>query len=248
MSKIACGLLGAFLAAGLYAQGPQFEVASMKALPPGEPGRQRTVDGAQLRYPGVNLLFLLREAYRLKSREQVDGPAWMRTQMYDIQAKLPANASQDQIPEMLQALLAERLKLSIHHEMRPLPNNVLLVGKKGLKMRRATEQDEDLDLKLDVPLVHLSGRGSMQQLIDQFNHGLGGPDPWVDMTGLSGLFEFKLEFDMSPDSRLAQGEEILSAPRLPQALEQQLGLRVEVRKAPTDIVLVDRVERFPTAN
>jgi uncharacterized protein (TIGR03435 family) len=99
-----------FLAAGLCAQGPQFEVATMKALPPGEPGRARTADDALLRYPSTSLLFLLREAYCLKRPEQIDGPAWMRRQMYDIEAKLTANASKDQIPEMLQALLAEQLE------------------------------------------------------------------------------------------------------------------------------------------
>jgi uncharacterized protein (TIGR03435 family) len=244
MRRLAC----IFLTAGLYAQTPQFEVASMKALPRGEPGRQRTADGAQLRYPSVSLLSLLREAYRLKTTQQVDGPEWMRTQMYAIQAKLPANSLSEQIPEMLQALLAERLRLSVHHESRPLPNNVLLVGRKGPKMRQATEKDEDLDLKLDVPLVSLTGRGSVQQLIDQLNHGLGGSDPWVDMTGLSGLFEIKLEYDMSRDSAAAQPDDALSLPKLPAALEQQLGLRVEVRKAPTDIVVVDRVEKIPVEN
>jgi uncharacterized protein (TIGR03435 family) len=244
MRKIAC----IFLAAGLYAQAPQFEVASMKLVPPGEPARQKTADGAQLHYPSTSLLFLLREAYRLRSAVQVDGPAWMRTQLYNIAAKLPPNATEDQIPEMLQALLADRLKLSVHHEKRPLPTNVLLVARKGPKMRQVMEQDEILELKLDVPLVHLSGRGSIQKLIEQLNHGLGGTNPWVDQTSLNGFFEIKLEFDMSPDLPRAQQEDVLSAPRLPQALEQQLGLRVEVRKEPADIVVVDRVEKVPVEN
>jgi len=237
-----------FLAAGLYAQAPEFEVASMKIVPPGEPALQRTADGALLRYPSTSLLFLLREAYRLKSAKQVDGPAWMRTQLYNIQAKLPQNSSQDQIPDMLKALLADRLKLSVHHETRPLPTNVLLIGKKGPKMRQVKEEDENLELRLEVPLVRLSGRGSIQKLIEQLNHALGGPDPWVNMTGLSGFFEIKLEFDMSPESQLVQRDDVVGVLKLPQALEQQLGLRVEVRKAPTDIVVVDRVERIPVAN
>jgi uncharacterized protein (TIGR03435 family) len=248
MRKLACIFVAAGLHVTLHAQTPQFEVASMKALPHGEPNRQRSADGAQLRYPSASLLSLLREAYRLKSAQQVDGPDWMRTQMYAIQAKLPANSSPDQIPEMLQALLAERLKLFVHHESRPLPNNLLLVGRKGPKMRPAAEKDENLDLKLDVPLVRLTGRGSIAQLIDQLNHGLGGSDPWVDLTGLSGFFEIKLEYDMSRDSAAAQPDDALSLPKLPAALEQQLGLRVEVRKAPTDIVVVDRVEKIPLVN
>jgi len=243
MRKLAC----IFLAFGLNSQTPQFEVASMKALPPGEPGRARSADGAQVHYPSTSLLFLLREAYRLKSREQVEGPDWMRTQMYDIEAKLPANASKNQIPEMLQALLTERLKLSVHHETRLLPANILLVARKGPKMRRVTDADDDLELKLDVPMVRLSGKGSIAQLIDQLNHGLGGSDPWVDMTGLTGFFEIKLEYDMSPDSA-AQREDSVGAPKLAQALDEQLGLRVEVRKAPTDIVVVDRAEKIPVAN
>ena len=236
------------LAAGLYGQAPHFEVASMKALPPGEPGRQRSADGAQVHYPSTSLLFLLREAYRLKSREQVEGQDWMRAQMYDIEAKLPANALKDQIPEMLQALLAERLKLSVHHETRLLPANILLVAKKGPKMRRVTEPDNDLELKLEPPVVRLSGKGSIPQLIDQLDHGLGGPDPWVDTTGLNGFFEIKLEYDMSRDSAPAQADDALGLPKLPAALEQQLGLRVEVRKAPTDIVVVDRAEKIPVEN
>jgi uncharacterized protein (TIGR03435 family) len=180
----------------------------------------------------------------------VEGPAWMRTQMYGIEAKLPANASQAQIPEMLQALLSDRLKLSVHHDTRLLPTNFLLVARKGPKMRPVPEQDEMLELKLDVPQVKLSGRGSIEKLIDQLNHGLGGPDPWVDKTGLSGFFEIKLDFAMGrpPDSAAARPDDLPGGQRLPEALEQQLGLRVEVKKAPVDVVVVDRVERTPADN
>jgi uncharacterized protein (TIGR03435 family) len=244
MKLLACILL----AARLSAQTAEFEVATMKAAPPGEPFRLRTSDGALLHYPSVSLLGLLREAYRLKRPEQVEGPAWMRTQAYTIEAKLPANASQAQIPEMLQALLTDRLQLSVHHETRRVPTNVLVVAKRGPKMRRATVPDENLELRLEIPMVHLRGRGSMEQLIDNLNHGLGGPNPWVDSTGLSGPFDIDLEFDLSPDSPSAQHDETAGAPKLAQALAEQLGLLVNLRKAPADIVVVDRVERVPADN
>ena len=239
-----------FLAAGLYAQSPQFEVATMKLLPPGEPNRPRTADGAQVHYPSVNLLNLVREAYRVRSREQIEGPAWMVTQMYAIEAKLPADASKDQIPEMLQSLLADRLKLSVHHDSRPLPTNELLVSKKGPKMHAADEEDEMLDLDFPYPRVHLNGRGSIAKLIDQFNHGVGGKDPWVDMTGLKGSFQITLDYvvDGPADPPLFQRDDVRDVPKLPEALEQQLGLRTELRKEPADIVVVDRVERVPVAN
>jgi uncharacterized protein (TIGR03435 family) len=232
------------IAAGLYAQSPHFEVATLKALPPGSRMLQRTSDGAQLHYPGVSLLQLLREAWRLKRPEQIDGPAWMRTQVYSVQAKLPEGAPRDQIPEMLQALLADELKLAVHLETRPMPSNVLLAGKKGSKMSAVSDIGDGLTLSPEVPpLVHLAGRGSMADLIEQLNHGLGGANPWVDETGLSGLFEIRLAFDQSPDSPLAKQEEIATLPKLRQALEEQLGLRVEVRKLPTEILVVDHVEK-----
>ncbi len=239
-----------FLAAGLYAQAPQFEVATLKLLPPGERNRALTADGVQVHYPSVNLLNLLREAYRLRSREQVDGPAWMVTQMYSIEAKLPAGASKDQIPEMLQALLADRLKLSVHHDSRPMQTNVLLVSKKGPKMHQVEEEDEILDLDFPNPLVHLTGKGSMAKLIDQFNHGVGGKDSWVDMTGLKGFYQIKLDYalDGPVDSPLFQSDDVRDVPKLPEALEQQLGLRTELRKEPTEIVVVDHVERNPVEN
>jgi uncharacterized protein (TIGR03435 family) len=244
MQKVIVSVLGTGLAAMLFAQTPQFEVASVKILPPGEPQRARTSDKAFLHYPSASLLSLLREAYRLKRPEQVDGPAWMEKQLYAVEAKLPSDAPRNQIPEMLQTLLAERFKLSVHHEMRPMPTNVLLPGKKGTKMRSVTEPGDGLVLNLEGRLVHLSGPGSITDLLDQLNHGLGGQYPWADMTGLSGLFQIKLDFDMFT----ATPENMPSLPGLPEALGEQLGLRVEVRNLPTDIVVVDHVEKTPVNN
>jgi len=238
------------LVAALQAQTPQFEVATMKPMPAGTPNRGWTEDGAQVHYPGTNLLNLVREAYRLRSREQVDGPAWMATQIYAIEAKLPAGSAKDQIPDMLQALLEDQLKLKVHHDTRPLPTNVLLVSKKGPKMHQVAEEDEILDLVFPNPLVHLTGNGSIAKLIDQFNHGVGGKESWVDMTGLKGSFRIKLDYalDGPADSPLFQSDDVRDMPKLPEALEQQLGLRTELRKEPADIVVVDRVERVPAGN
>jgi uncharacterized protein (TIGR03435 family) len=243
MRVIVCVLL----TAGLSAQTAQFEAASMKIVPPGTPFRARTVDGAQIHYPSVSLLMLLREAYRVQTRDQIVGPPWMRTQAYDILAKLPPNTSKDQIPDMLQGLLAERLKLVVHHETRPTLTNVLLAGKKEPKMRRAVERDDELQLKLDVPQVHLSGRGSIAMLIDQLHHGLGGPDPWIDETGIGGFFEIKLEFQLGSGAAAPPGD-FSAGPTLTQALESQLGLRVETKRAPADFLVVDRVEKNPVEN
>ncbi len=179
MQRIMFTVVGAgLLSAMLFAQTSQFDVASMKSLPTGAPGRQRTADGAQIHYQGASLLSLLREAYRLKRPEQVVGPSWMRTQMYAIEAKLPPNASQDQIPDMLRAPCrpAETIgppRNAAHaHQRAPIRYKV--------KMRPVEDWNEGLLLKLESPspLVDLSGRGSIIELLDQLNHGLGGSRPW----------------------------------------------------------------------
>ncbi len=243
-------LVSVFLVAALHAQTPQFEVATMKLMPPATPNRGWTEDRAQVHYPGMNLLNLVRDAYRLRSREQIEGPAWTSTQIYAIEAKLPPDSSKDQIPEMLQALLAHQVKLTVHHDTRLLSTNVLLVSKKGPKMRQVAGEDEILDLVFPYPLVHLTGRGSIAKLIEQFNHGVGGRDSWVDMTGLKGSFQIKLDYALEgpADSPLFQRDDVRDVPKLPEALEQQLGLRTELRKEPTDIVVVEHVERVPVGN
>jgi uncharacterized protein (TIGR03435 family) len=78
------------------------------------------IDGSSLDFEFVTLADLVPYAYRVKSF-QVVGPDWMRQLRWDIQAKLPDGSSRDQVPEMMQALLADRFKLTFHHEQRQQP-------------------------------------------------------------------------------------------------------------------------------
>jgi uncharacterized protein (TIGR03435 family) len=72
----------------------------------------------------------------------VQGPDWMAQQRFEIQAKIPDGASQDQVPEMLQALLAERFKLAIHRDKKDLPVYALIVGKNGPKLTPASSEPD----------------------------------------------------------------------------------------------------------
>jgi uncharacterized protein (TIGR03435 family) len=143
-------LLALFLAAGwtLGAQSPAFDVASVKTaadpgmipmfcLVPCSPGERLTVEGARVDIRYMSLSRLILTAYRIKAF-QLSGPDWMKTQRFDIVAKIPEGVSKDKVPEMLQALLAERFKLSIHRESRDQPVYALVVGKNGLKLQQAT--------------------------------------------------------------------------------------------------------------
>ncbi|HEY3837711.1 MAG TPA: TIGR03435 family protein [Bryobacteraceae bacterium] len=137
------------LAAAALAQTPpaaplSFEVASIKAAPPIDPMKMMQgkmhigmkVDQARVDIGFASLTDLIRFAYKVKPY-QVSGPEWMASQRFDVMAKMPDGATKDQVPEMIQSLLAERFKLIARKESKDYPVYALVVGKNGPKMKAA---------------------------------------------------------------------------------------------------------------
>src|SRR5215510_3751169 len=126
---------------GQTAAPPAFEVASIKeARPPssieniqaGQFHLGMDINGSRADYGFVSLADLIPYAYRVK-RYQVSGPGWMNETRWDILARIPEGQAGDRAPEMMQNLLAERFKLSIHRENRDQSVYALVVGKSGLR-------------------------------------------------------------------------------------------------------------------
>jgi uncharacterized protein (TIGR03435 family) len=149
-------LCAAALAIGTaWPQSPIFEVAAIRPASFPTPETMRSgkfnagmkINGLSLDFGFVTLADLIPYAYRVKSF-QVTGPSWMRESRWNIVAKLPEGSSQDQAPEMIQALLAERFKLTIHREKREQPVYELIVGKGGPKLEPPASED---DAKQDPP-------------------------------------------------------------------------------------------------
>jgi uncharacterized protein (TIGR03435 family) len=151
--NFALGFAAAVLMAGsLLAEAPAFEVATIKPAPSGQeivrqlqsgkaPRLGMVVDGARVNMGYQSLADLIRIAYRVKAY-QVIGPDWMSQQRFEIQAKIPEGESTDKVPEMLQALLADRFKLTIHRDNKDLPVYALIVGKNGSKLTPASTEPE----------------------------------------------------------------------------------------------------------
>jgi len=150
--KMRAGTTVVWLIAGVAAAqtpppGPTFEVASVKAaeaitsaaIQSGKMHLGMTVDGARVDIGGLPLTAMLVQAFGVKPY-QVSGPDWMPAERFDIVAKLPEGATQDQIPAMLQALLAERFKLAFHRENREQSVYVLVVAKGGPKLKEAAAE------------------------------------------------------------------------------------------------------------
>jgi uncharacterized protein (TIGR03435 family) len=158
--RFACATIAIFCAVfsnSLSAQTqtkPAFEVASVKSLGSVmalteeiQSGKRSiasvrtTIDGARVDLGAAVMFELIMQAYHLK-RPQIAGPDWLFSQAYEIHAKLPEGASKDQIPEMLQSLLAERFKFVAHKETKEQPVYALVVSKNGPKLKESIADSE----------------------------------------------------------------------------------------------------------
>jgi uncharacterized protein (TIGR03435 family) len=230
------------------AQHPEFEVATLKSSPPAQ-GNTIVINGlgtfrnGRLTFANASLSDLLKYAYHMTSDEQLAGPGWITSKAvrFDIEALAPLDTPRDQLAVMLQALLAERLKLVVHHEQRELRYLSLSPGKEGSKMRSAQEPplpDTGYNVAGRVVRNHMS-MAQLALLIARFEH-----QPVIDGTGLDGFYEVKLEWvpsDLSaqPATDAAPGPSIFSA------VQSQLGLRLEARKGPLDVLVVDNALQVP---
>lgn len=126
------------------AAAPAFEVASIKPAAPLDPTKIMSgkmhigvnIDGARVDIGNFTLMDLVAFAYTVKAY-QISGLDWMGAERFDVLAKLPEGASKDQVPEMLQALLAERFKLKLHRESKDHAMYALVVGKNGPKLKES---------------------------------------------------------------------------------------------------------------
>ena len=234
-------LPAATVAAGLAQNGatPEFEVASLKISAEG-PEAQATLkqnfvpSPGSIRLENVTLSSAIEWAFDVR-RFQVSGPGWVGEARYDIAAKAGESAGTDQLRLMLRKLLGQRLKLAVHDETRELRVYALEVAKQGHKMKPS---DSAAD-----PSVARRIRGiTMPQLADI----LSGPlqVPVIDMTGLNGPFDFSLNLL----SKIPEGASTDPLSAISAALEQELGLRIEARKMPIHLIVIDHAERTPIGN
>jgi uncharacterized protein (TIGR03435 family) len=245
---------------------PEFEVASVKPAQPSADGRVRVQMGGDPgmdRMSNVTLRDYLRAAYGVKDF-QISGPDWLNSERFDIMAKMPPDTSREQLQLMRQKLLEDRFKLVLHREKKTVPVYALVAGKGGLKIQPVAEEGAD-DPKRGgmmrigpghleaqkVPLAGLADRLSM--MVDR---------PVLDMTEIKGRFDITLDF--APDEtqmtaikgkvRLEGGGEGTAGsddhdrPSIFAALQDKLGLKLEARKEPMDMLVIDHAERVPVEN
>ena len=218
----------------------EFEVASIKAAPASPDGQihsRMSGDSAGIHYQNITLRDCIRVAYGVKDT-QIAGPDWIGTARFDIQAKLPAGATAKQIPEMLQAMLESRFRMKTHRETREQAVYALGAAKKGVALRALQEGAQGgYNVQVLEDGIHLGGSATMGTLADVLSRF--ADRGVVDRTGLTGMYELKLVFPgrMQPDAPGGMRD----------ALEQ-MGLTLEPRRAPVEMVVVESAEKSPIEN
>ena len=297
-----------FIAGAVHGQSPQrleFEVASIRtSIPLDQQIATRqfrvgaTITDSRVDLRSVSMLDLIATAYRMKPT-QITGPDWIRIERYDVQATYPPGATKEQMPEMMQALLADRFKVRVRRDKRDESVYALVVGKEGHRLTRPPEQPQvpegttppgrtvtiggqqahvqrdDKGASIVTPegaarvtrtetgmLMELDITAS--QLADTLTSLVNRPV--VDLTGLDGRYRIPLEVrqeDMVAMARTVAQRAGVTLPNAPgtdpgTASEpagssvfgsvQKLGLALDSRRMPLDILVVEHAERTPTEN
>src|SRR5882724_1583132 len=228
---------------------PEFEVATVKPNrspdPNNEKGYWRAVKGDEVKITmrNGNLLTFIEEAYGLK-QYQIKGPEWLKSERFDIVATA-SHVTRSQLGLMLQTLLKERFKLEAHRESKVLPVYALVKGKNGPKIQPVKAEG-------DSGVWNGVGKLTAKKLsMAHFAEALSGQmdRPVLDMTGSEGVFDFTLEYTSqntqplaNRDGETAVAPDFGSGPSIFTALQQQLGLKLESRKAPVEILVIDHAE------
>jgi uncharacterized protein (TIGR03435 family) len=242
-----------------------FAVASVKPTDPAFTGRSLRMppDDGMVAIRGWSLKELILFAWGSgtglhPSLISSGGPSWFDHDRYDIVAKPegPRIPSQDERKQMVKALLVERFHLEFHNEPKDTAVYALVVGENDPRMKERKPDDGGSPFSLLLDGLHLPGKyASMAQLADILQSPIPRTDPErenrpvIDRTGLTGRFDFDLTW--APDPPLSGGRggatDLASVPDLFTAVQEQLGLKLEPRKASMEVLIIDHIER-PTEN
>jgi len=240
-----------------------FEVATIKLTPLDWSGGRFIRMQTAHRFVARNhaLKTLIAAAYNLTPRAISGAPAWVGSDRYDILAETPGDVrpTLDEQMAMLRKLLSDRFNLTFHREQKEFSIYALTVAKNGPKLKESTispdaspEGPPPLIFVVSPQSLHLPGRhATMGELASVFQRS-ALDRPVIDKTGLSGRYDFDLEF--TPDESQFDGafgkrpgNDDSSKPGLFAALQQQLGLRLEATRGQVEALVVDHVER-PSEN
>jgi uncharacterized protein (TIGR03435 family) len=241
---------------------PEFEVADVKPNTSGQPlGAGSILPSGQFRAINIPLKELIKFAYKVRNEAIVGAPAWADSERYDINGKTaPVGLEEtfwrstsavqvmqfsynwdDTFRLMVQTFLSDSFKLALHQEKRPMDVLALVVAKSGAKLQKAADSGRPectrtvgAELRAQAVCKKVS-MADLARAMQVFAPGYANREV-VDLTGIEGTFD--LQLDWVGIQNIDSG-----GLTMPGALEKQLGLKLEPRKLPVTVLVVDHVER-----
>jgi uncharacterized protein (TIGR03435 family) len=237
----------------------RFEAADVHASPHSDNNFNLFMRGPQTRagryeIRTATMVDLVSVAYGVDGDKVYGGPNWLELDRFDITAKLPAErANQEQQRAMLRSLLAERFHLAARSDTRPMPAYVMTAGKHVLLKEgepvankgcrgKPRPQNAEPTAPIEIECHGLTAAEIAQNLQNMAGGYLR--QPVVDSTGLKGTYDFDIKWT-ARNQLAAAGAEGIS---IFDAVDKQLGLKLELQKSPLPVVLVESVDQRPTPN
>jgi uncharacterized protein (TIGR03435 family) len=237
---------------------PSFEVATIKPSKADQQGRFFRLGGRRFTTTNATLDDLISYAYRIHANQIIGAPGWAETGKYDINAEPDGDGAPNdqQWKDMMQKLLAERFALTFHRDKKELSVYLLSVARGGPKLTKSAADPNGhfgwsfrgrIGGDLSFTNANMADFANLMQrnVLDR---------PVVDQTGLTGKYDFNLDF--TPDESQFEGmgakvspqtDSANAPPNLYTAIQEQLGLKLEATKAPAEVLVIDHVEK-PSEN
>jgi uncharacterized protein (TIGR03435 family) len=235
-----------------------FEIADVRPSAPSAIAGMRGGAPRNGRYElrSATMVDLVRTAYAVDADKVVGGPHWLELDRFDVIARVPASATRESVRPMLQALLGERFGLAVRHDVADIDGHALVRGTQPKLRESAGGPSTGCQQQLQAsggtatpPTFVITCRSvSLSVFAEALRRTMGPPQPGpvADLTGLPGTFDIDLRFIPSQLAAIVGGGG--QSTTIFEAVDRQLGLKLEARKIPTPSIIVERVNRTPTPN
>jgi uncharacterized protein (TIGR03435 family) len=225
---------------------PAFEVASMRRSTANSSRYVIRYKAGRPTFTNVPLQWIIARAYSVQDI-RVMGPRWLEVERYDIEATCPADTSRERLNRMLEHLLIERLGLAAHRETKDIPAYVLTAAKRGPKLQSAEGPPQGgYQMKTEGENLEIRSRTTLAVFAGFLSGFLRLPV--VDQTGVTGTFDITLDWALDPHEQSNVDAQVGQELAIQEGLANQLGLKLELKKVPLEVVIVDHVEKVPTEN
>jgi len=237
---------------------PAFDIADIHGSPRSASPRPVMAGGflraGRYELRQATMVDLIKTAYSVDDDKVQGGPSWLETDRFDVVAKAPPTTSTENIKLMLQALLADRFKLVVHADTKPLSVFVLSLGKGKPKLKEADssaapgcqgvpQTPQPGVVPYQVVACHGETMAVLADLLPRMANAYV-TSAVVDSTGLKGTWDFELKWTGRGQLAAAGPDGIT----IFDAIDKQLGLKLEPQKVPQTVVVVDSVNQKPTPN